>query len=392
MHSFRLFLVLILALVLAGCNIPPTATLVPATLTPVPPTATATPVPATVTPLPPIEPVIGWVPLDFRMFNANEGWGQADGNLLRTEDGGSHWQVLQLPELPGSGGYALGYLNSQALWVMVNGLESPDQGRMLRTLDGGVTWQTFDVPFGAGMVQVLNEQQLFAMAGYGAGAGSEAVALWGSQDGGATWALLADARPDNEIPDTISFGGSKDGVAAADGQRLFITGYIPTNNYSFVFASTDGGTTWAHQELTITPELADGENTFHLPRFFDPQHGVMFARMYSSDYSPRTGVYATQDGGITWSFQGTAAQPGVSAVADMQHLFVWDGTTFSASLDGGQTWQVIPQTTSPGSSPMSMYFIDAQTGWIVDYNDGAYQIYRTTNGGQTWVLLAEAAG
>jgi photosystem II stability/assembly factor-like uncharacterized protein len=76
----------------------------------------------------------------------------------------------------------------------------------------------------------------------------------------------------------------------------------------------------------------------------------------------------------------------------MQNLFVWDGETFSASQDGGATWAEIPQAMAPGTSPMAMQFIDALNGWVVDYNDGSYRIYRTTDGGQTWTLLAEAGG
>ena len=259
--NIRYSLLFVLALILTACNLPMTPTPVPPTATPLPPTATPvppteTPIPPTETPIPPTAtlsaPVIGWVPVYFRMFDLNTGWGcDLSGYLLRTTDGGWNWLNVTPAEIAGTGrSFAMGYYSAQALWVMPTS-EDPECGRLLRTLDGGATWSAFDVPFGWADLQVLDEQHLYALAGYGAAAGSHAAALWASEDGGGSWNLVADARPDNAIPDTLPFGGSKSGVAAADFQHVYVTGAIPMSNYSYVHASQDFGASWAQQALYI---------------------------------------------------------------------------------------------------------------------------------------------
>jgi photosystem II stability/assembly factor-like uncharacterized protein len=62
---------------------------------------------------------------------------------------------------------------------------------------------------------------------------------------------------------------------------------------------------------------------------------------------------------------------------------VGSGDLILSTKDGGNTWVRFPvpfmSITSPDSSLYSVYFSDANHGWIVGYN-----YYKTTNGGLTW--------
>lgn len=390
---------LFLALALAGCNLPPTATPLPPTNTPVPPTATSAPptatsVPPTATPFVFGEPVMGWVPGQFRMLNASDGWGADGRHLLRTTDGGSVWEEVTPPQVALTDtSLNLGYLSPQALWVMIPSYDNLDQGRLLRTLDGGATWQELQTPFGSASLQVVNQNQLFALADYGGAAGSAAVALFTSLDGGVSWTLVADARPDNSIPDTLSFSGQKTGLAAADGLHIFVTGEIPMDGFTYVYASADGGTTFVQQSLPLPDPYTGAMTVFYPPQFFSLTQGGMFAQLYTAGQT-YLGLYTTADSGQTWSFGGAMIMMGGAAcMSDPLHAFIYDGITFATSQDGGATWNQLNTDLPIGGYPMDIQFLDAQNGWmVVDSGGGAYQIYRTLDGGHTWHLLAEAVG
>ncbi len=391
----RIALLCIFTVLLAACNIPATNTPVPPTHTPVPPTATVTPtpVPPTATPVTFGAPVVGWVPYQFTMVSPDEGWGTVEGYLLHTTDGGYNWQDVTPAMIAGTGSWLdVNALNAQQVWVMVQSQSSLDAGTLLHTTDGGANWQNIAVPFGNATLTVVNANQVFALAFYGAGAGSSAVALWGSNNAGVDWVLLADGRPNDANPDVLPFSGQKTGLSASDAQHLFLTGEIPMDGFTYVYASADGGLTFTQETLPLEGPFAGGMTVFYPPVFSSPTTGVMMAHLYTTSQT-YLGFYSTADSGATWSFNGSTPVLGTLAVINDQELKVFDGTTFGASADGGATWTTFTTDLPAGYWPMGMQFLDANNGYLaVDSGGGAYMFYRTIDGGHTWHLLANGAG
>ena len=98
------------------------------------------------------------------------------------------------------------------------------------------------------------------------------------------------------------------------------------------------------------------------------------------------GIYATTDGGLTWSQQ---------AAGDVEELYLFDEQTLWAvgdglvlkTTDGGQSWQVVP--TGYTGTFYGITWKDSQVGWIAGYfrEVGQYWMYRvmrTMDGGQSW--------
>lgn len=74
--------------------------------------------------------------------------------------------------------------------------------------------------------------------------------------------------------------------------------------------------------------------------------------------------------------------------------FTWDSqniqvsTDFTKSTDGGQTWQPGKINLAPGLFVQNAFALDSMTLWITSYDfftPGTGRIYKTEDGGQTWV-------
>ena len=118
--------------------------------------------------------------------------------------------------------------------------------------------------------------------------------------------------------------------------------------------------------------------------FADPQHG------WAVDASDG-GIYATADGGTTWARQATSYTGTFRAIDFVDAVSGWALTPSSVihTLDGGQTWT---EQTTPADSRASdlpdandayndVVFVDARRGWIVG-NCGV--VIATEDAGDTW--------
>lgn len=194
------FSILLLALLLSACDplwqvnpLPPgTAT---ANVTPnvVSPTVTSTPLLPTETPIPPTEtpaalPVVASPAItSIDMLDEMNGWAIGEAYVLRTMDGGATWLNATPTGLTSVGFSASSFfMNATTAWLV---LPSADYttGTLYHTANGGMTWTSSSVPFSDGSLQFLDAQNGWMLAALGAGAGSEAVAVYQSVDGGATW-------------------------------------------------------------------------------------------------------------------------------------------------------------------------------------------------------------
>jgi photosystem II stability/assembly factor-like uncharacterized protein len=92
-----------------------------------------------------------------------------------------------------------------------------------------------------------------------------------------------------------------------------------------------------------------------------------------------------------------AANSGPAGLIDPQHGWVIGDQRLLVTSDGGSTWRDVnpPAPTEPGqvANPLGVQFIDAEHGWVAfaepfnlgtDPGFGRVDIWRTTNGGQTW--------
>jgi photosystem II stability/assembly factor-like uncharacterized protein len=175
----------------------------------------------------------------------------------------------------------------------------------------------------------------------------------------------------------------------------------------FLFRSNDRGDTWDRRTLPVSqpgvwPEIS----------FSDAQNG-----WYSTSGSPETqcnaqetSMWRTTDGGSSWRVLATAGigasqcKEGLSFV-DATHGFLaaWDDNhrpTIYRTTDGGRTWKGATLPDPPGFVTQGAG-VALRAGLVRRFgstllvtafgNQAAPYVFRSTDGGATWVAIAQGA-
>jgi photosystem II stability/assembly factor-like uncharacterized protein len=380
-----------------------TSTATPTSIATPTPSATATSAPSP-TPLPPTQQPL--VLRDIQMMTVADGWALERGGkerILRTADGGLTWRDVSVPadRNPGvtpSPAESAYLMNLTDAWVASASFTTSPTGSITstvtvyRTIDGGNTWEAgtpFEVPGeGPGSLTFLNAQYGWSMAILGAAAGSEAVAIYRTTDGGDTWEMvsLTAGIPGESTPSSLPFGCDKSGLGFANPLTGWATGFCPGGPI-FFFVSHDGGEAWARDTLPAPSGYpatlySQCQCAFNPPRFFSRQDGFLAVGIYEVKQSWQ--LYVTHDGGTTWSPNPLPVEQPIGRV-DMINVndgWVTDGTTLYRTEDGGQNWDTVgpfPTQDMVGS----LNFVSTSDGWFL-VEQG---IYATHDGGQTWTPI-----
>ena len=150
-------------------------------------------------------------------------------------------------------------------------------------------------------------------------------------------------------------------------------------NYSGgVFKTTNGGITWNLQMTTV-----QDMNMLSI-QFVDSLNGFCLG-----DYSMAGGrLYKTIDGGQTWSYTLTSINLAEGLYFIDKYTGWVAGGTIEKTTDSGVTWTV--QLNIDPKYFSYIQFVNNNTGWA--FSRGYWQetqIYKTTNGGQSWYLQTD---
>jgi photosystem II stability/assembly factor-like uncharacterized protein len=229
-------------------------------------------------------------------------------------------------------------------------------------------------------------QKGWALAQLGVAAGSNAIAIYQTTDGGKTWEkeftnlpTEADARED------IPMGGLKGPFAALDMQRAWVGGVVYSERTSYLYRTADGGRHWQHVELT-PPNDDAAQWSVESIQFVTDKSG--FLTMQITGQASYRAVYLTKDGGDTWALTPTLIPNGRAAdFVSETDGFVFDGEAFQATHDAGQTWTSVKPDVVFSESFITMDFVNAETGWVTasDPTNFEIRVYKTTDGGKTWI-------
>jgi photosystem II stability/assembly factor-like uncharacterized protein len=211
-----------------------------------------------------------------------------------------------------------------------------------------------------------------------------------TEDGGKTWkAAIVPGAAKLDFRD----------VHAVDGKTAYLLSAGP-GDLSKIYKTTDAGRSWALQ-LT-NPDSSGFLDTI---AFWDADHGLAFG----DPVEGRFAVFATDDGGKTWTRTPTAGMPraieGEGAFAASGTCLVvegksnvWFGTGGARtsrvfrSTDRGKTWAVSEtpvKAGTPSAGIFSVAFRDADHGIAIggDYkkpDEAGGSVALTSDGGKTW--------
>lgn len=237
----------------------------------------------------------------------------------------------------------------------------------------------------------VDESRGWAVGGKGA--------LLSTADGGETWQLRP--RPVEDTLHEIVFTDATTGWIVCE--RSVFAPMAKDESVSYLLKSSDGGESWTRVDVTRGEDV---DIKLAGLSFADAEHGWV--------YGEQGVLYATPDGGRTWSRQRVPTRHLLlgGAFADAQHGWLsGGGLTLLRTEDGGENWRAgtlyipladtqnavaaTPRAGVKGSEaaraaaaalPASLrlnaiVFSGSEAGWAVGAN-GA--IFFTSDGGRTW--------
>ena len=161
------------------------------------------------------------------------------------------------------------------------------------------------------------------------------------------------------------------------------------DNFIYLYATADGGKTWSQQTATTPADLGTVFANTYPPKFFG-NIGVMPVTLVGNVNN--LAVYFSQDSGASWK-----AAPGFVANASRGELvdfvtptdgFAWATGRFAVTHDGAKTWSTVTPSVAFGDNMASMDFVSTSTGWVLTMDaNGHNAFYKTTDGGKTWTTL-----
>ena len=196
----------------------------------------------------------------------------------------------------------------------------------------------------------------------------QAVSLYQTSDGGATWTLKY-ANDPTQPNNTLPFSGHKNGMTFRDTSTGWVGGDVPSERYVYLYKTTNGGVTWSQQPLTLPAGYESAIINTTAPIFFGANDAILPVWM------------STETQAETCSFTSPimAARPGAShqllhrqrpELTDFVSIndgFVWDATGFfHVTNNSGASWRQVTPNVNFGDSVARLDFVSTTTGWAYD--------------------------
>jgi len=252
------------------------------------------------------------------------------------------------------------------VWAFVNG------DHLFRSTDRGDTWTERSLPQPSipnGRIAFVSAQDgwLLASGSPATGCSGQAVSLWRTGDGAASWTRVDQTG--------IAAGQCKDSIAFKDALRGYVGAWDP-NTQPQVYRTTDGGKTWSTSTLSNPPAQR--------PEAFGDFGEVILTDAESAN--SRYFAFRSTDRGATWSSvtAGPIQAIPIVFVTATRWLQIFLPDQSQETTDGGATWHAFTTSYSQ-AAPVApqIVFGDANTG----YASVRGSIQRTIDGGARWTAI-----
>jgi photosystem II stability/assembly factor-like uncharacterized protein len=307
--------------------------------------------------------------IDFGFVDATAGWltayqigDRAHGYLYLTADGGRKWRKVSLQGAPI---YVRFFDRRRGLVVTMPGQAGRTSAMLRVTLDGGAHWRSAPMP---DRPTASFPQAFFPELDGGwemrVGQKNESVVLYRTSDMGRSWSRVA--LPGNlPVPLTarMTFADAAHGL-------VFLR---PDNRPLRTETTLDAGLHWTE---AAPPDLPAGGRSSLLPTsatLFSGGAGIFQVRVIS----PRLGepadyVYATWDGGTSWAPPVQLPRPDSPRPAstfvsyrDSQHWWEAGGAQLFKTSDGGENWSDSGRVLPQGLYFAGLDLVDGAIAWAI---------------------------
>ncbi|MBT3323097.1 MAG: hypothetical protein HN392_12510 [Anaerolineae bacterium] len=336
---------------------------------------------ATPTAEPRFEIIIAPALRKIEMLDSQNGWGQAEGMILRTEDGGETWLNISPENIFSDPAYAPSFfLDARTGWVLLANNEEYSQSVLYKTIDGGATWMWRNMPFGRADIGFLDAEKGYILENLGAGAGSNGVGIWTTENGGDDYNRVFLHEPGYDA--SLPISGIKNGIFFTDSQNGWVVGSQPQDGYIWLYRTEDGGFSWTHQDLALPFSYENAQTSIYAPVFFENGLAILPVYLYSEESA--TVFYRTVDNGERWTATSPLLARGKYAIVSADEIILWDGNVrIYSSDDSGETWGYRETDWQPADTLLAIDFISATEGWALS-DEG---LYGSKDGGLTWGKL-----
>ncbi|MDH5803638.1 MAG: oxidoreductase [Gemmatimonadota bacterium] len=243
---------------------------------------------------------------------------------------------------------AVSAVDASTVWV------GGHQATVLRTIDGGVHWEVQKVP-GPDSLQIRDVHGVSATTAFALAAGPGSMSrIFRTDDGGATWTAQFENEDPDAFYDCFDFWDEQTGLVMSDA----VSGDL------IIRLTRDGGENWIQIHPDLIPDALDGEGGFAASGtcLVAPENGVAFI---GTGVGAVARLFRTEDFGNSWSVFDTpiVARNEASGIASLIFFDGNSGFAFggdigqpegftqnaAATLDGGASWRVLPSPTFPGA-------------------------------------------
>ncbi|MDF2723067.1 MAG: copper amine oxidase [Paenibacillus sp.] len=348
-------------------------------------------------------------PMGVSMIDGSTSWAWGNNDqtpqLLRSTDGGEHWSAASLGGLDLTAAdmnrVKAYFADANTGWL---GWTDGEAMHLARTTDGGASWQaeTFKGYHSPVQFSFVDNQHGWLIAAGDAAMMHSTKIVYRTEDGGATWKVVSDnsesmIHNDSEKTGALPTLGSIAGMSFVDTAKGFATFDNPVSNTLIFYRTTDGGATWSAVSLEVPADLAGkvDYSVFSTP-VFSGKNGVVALKLGAGTKETMV-VYATSDGGNTWSVKPGSVEiaPGTPfeiSFADASNGWLLQGADLYRTTNGGASWQKVKTNelfentlrNDPGIRAFT--FADSQHGTLIaSSEDGkSGQTIETDDGGATW--------
>ncbi|HLJ58279.1 MAG TPA: hypothetical protein VKZ50_00935 [bacterium] len=330
----------------------------------------------------PAEPTAAPAITFIHMAGPTTGWARTNTRLLRTDDGGVHWTDVTPPGRASIADAAHAFLGGSAAWIAV----APGAAAtvdVFRTTNGGRTWRrAVATAQNVGQMVFADARRGWMTVDLDNAMSSEALRLLHTEDGGVTWTEVARTDlPVDPVRSGLPISGDKSGFAFLDATTGWITGYVPRDNYTYLYTTTNGGRTWRFETLPLPTGMGTVQVGLNPPAVFAPSEAVLTAQLNGARV-PLTLVYVTHDAGAHWVFTAPVpANTPVSSFLTARVGWMSSGTTLYATRDAGHHWTIEPPS-GVFRDVAELDFVSETAGWAVIRS--APFLLKTSDGGRTW--------